>query len=681
MVPVHNCLDTAGSLYLRQHAGNPVHWQAWGEDALALAQGASKPVLLSIGYSACHWCHIMAEESFADFATAELINELFIPIKVDREERPDLDRLFLAAVARLGRPAGWPLTVFLTPEGVPYRGGGYYPPTAAFGLPAFKDVLRQSAAQYYDDPAAASRLGWSAISAIGAGRRTKGTIAITASLLDRTAHELARSIDWLYGGFGTEPPKFPHAGAHEILLRSWARSGNAALLDAALGSLEKMCDGAIYDHVGGGFHRYAVDDRWRVPHFEKMLCDNAVLASLLVKAWQASHAQVLKRRLVRLVEWLLRDMRLADGSFASSLASYPSSMDGAAHGGEGACYSWAPGELAAVLGERRNLFAAVYAEADEGPFTPRRTIYRNHGADDDEARVQPVLDELLAYRNRRGQAARDDKVLADWNGLMIGALADAGLALDRDDWIEAACRAFGAVRDVLANQAGLSHCAFEAAAGPAGFLDDYAAMAQAALSLYEATGDWDHVVQATQWVRTLDQDFWDTEAGGYFLEAAGPGVMQRQALIDETVAPSGNGMMLGVLSRLAVLTGVVWYRDRAEAIMRRFADRLTRASLSGATALNNSQALNLLTQIVIVGNPADPARAKLLRAATSCLVPDRLLVVSNVGTELLPNHPASGKTMLGGRSTAYVCVGVTCFAPTADPDELGMLLTKAARVG
>jgi uncharacterized protein YyaL (SSP411 family) len=667
--PPGNDLHGASSPYLRQHASNPVHWQNWSPGTFALAAAAGKPVLLSIGYSACHWCHVMARESFADPATAAVMNDLFVCIKVDREERPDLDRLFLGALARLGRQAGWPLTAFLTPQAELFWGGGYFPPVPSFGLPAFTDVLADASRRFL---AGGARPAHRPDAARG------DAASISTRLLDRLANDLAGSIDWLYGGFGLNPPKFLHAGGHELLLRAWARTKQPGLLDAAVGSLTAMCHGAIYDHVGGGFHRYAVDDRWRVPHFEKMLCDNALMLSLLVKAWQATGATIFADHSAQTIGWLVREMRLPDGAFASSQSAGAAEGDGAA-ADEGLPYTWDAGELRQALGSRHELFATVYGTSDEGPFAPRSVLFRQAEASASSPALQDLLERLRRARRRRAVPGRDDKVLADWNGLAITALAEAGLAFARADWIAAARTAFDAVLRRLATGSALVHSAFGDRFGPPGFLEDYACMSQAALALYELSGDQHDWHWAQRWVDTLDDAFWDV--GGGYAMARDDGVpgASRQVLIDETAAPSGNGTMLGVLPRLAQLSGDERHRRRAEAIVQRFADRLSRASIAGATALNNSTAIASLVQVVLVGNPKEPATEALRHEVTSRLVPDRLLILADGHRELGAGHPAFGKASVGGRPTAFVCIGPVCLPPITAPLELARAL--AAPVG
>ena len=667
-----NRLAASASPYLRQHASDPVAWQPWDDAALSAARQQDRPIFLSIGYAACHWCHVMARESFADGATAELMNSAFVCIKVDREERPDLDRLFLGAVARLGRPAGWPLTVFLTPATEPYRGGGYYPREPAFGLPAFKQVLQDALAQFRAGPAVAAERGKQALQAATAPSRASGTVVISHALLNRVAHDLARSVDWLYGGFGADPPKFLHAGGHEILLHAFLRTGEAGLLSAATHSLGAICRGAVYDHVGGGFHRYAADDRWRVPHFEKMLCDNALMIGVLVKGWQASAEGAFAAAVAQTVAWLLRELKQPDGSFAASLSAEAGGSDV-----EGSAYTWRPGEIRQVLGaDLFGRFSQLYAESDEGPFAGSSVIYRQ---DEGPGEARDALDALLQARATRPPPFRDGKVLADWNGLAVAALAEAGLAWGRADWIAAAQTAFSAVVQRLGSGSALLHSALDDVAGPPGFLEDYAGLAQAALVLHEVTGDAAYAVQAQAWVQRLDAAFWDDVHGGYFLTEADAGSpAARQNLIDETVAPAGNGTMLAVLAKLASLTGEDRYRDRAARIIHRFGDRMTRASVAAATALNNGDLAGLV-QIVVVGHAGGCDTAAMMRAVGCSLLPARLLVLADPAAAWPQGHPARDKTTIDGSATAYVCAGTTCFAPVTSPDQLQTLLRQVVQ--
>ncbi len=667
-----NRLGQSGSLYLRQHKDNPVHWQPWDDDAFALAGTWDKPILLSVGYAACHWCHVMARESFADPATAALMNELFVCIKVDREERPDLDRFYLAAVARLGRPAGWPLTAFLMPDGTPFSGGGYFPPEPRFGLPAFREVLRETAASYRSAPGRAAKLGRVVTDAILA-RRPCVDAAVSPALLDHVSRALAAGIDRLYGGFGNDGPKFLHASGHGLLLRAWQRTSDTGFLDTVAGSVAQMANGAVFDHVGGGFHRYAVDDRWRVPHFEKMLNDNALMIRLATQLWQATKDTLFADRTRSTIEWLLREMRLPDGGFASSLAA-----DSA--GGEGAFYLWTEIELGDALGDRVQAFFGGFEAVADARLAGRLALIRSFEATDrthDDA-FGADLAGLRAVRERRGRPLRDDKCLADWNGLAIAALAEAGLAFDRADWITEAQNAFAAVVHKLGAGSRLAHSMASGMLTADGMLDDYAAMALAALALHEATADPAFLDHALGWEQVLDTQFWDDEEGGYFLTAMGAEQrIPRQKLIDETASPAGNGLMLAALARLYGLTRRDRFRHRFDGILRCFADRMSRAGLQAATALCNSQALEQLAQIVIVGD--GEVAAALWRSAARHYVADRLLVSVADNLTLPEDHPAHGKVTLQGRPAAYVCLGPRCLPPVSTPDALNHLLCNLRR--
>ncbi len=679
-----NRLGRCDSLYLRQHRDHPVHWQPWDDDAFALAGAWDKPILLSIGYAACHWCHVMARESFSDPATADLMNELFICIKVDREERPDLDRFYLAAVARLGRPAGWPLTAFLMPDGTPFSGGGYFPPEPRFGLPSFREVLRETAASYRSAPNRAAELGRVVIDTILAWRPS-ADVTIAPALLNHVSRALAGGIDTLYGGFGNDGPKFLHASGHELLLRAWQRTGDAMYLDTAAASVAQMTNGAVFDHVGGGFHRYAVDDRWRVPHFEKMLNDNALMIRLLTQLWQATKGPLFADRARSTVEWLLREMRLPDGCFGSSIAAdSPGEADSSGNadspGGEGVFYLWTNEELRNALGDRATAFLGAFEAVADERLAGRLALIRPLGATErahDDA-FDAELATLRAAREHRSRPLRDDKCLADWNGLAIAALAEAGLAFDRADWITEAEQAFAAVLRRLSAGSRLAHSAAGGSVAADGMLDDYAAMALAALALHEATGDAAFLGHAVAWEQVLDTQFWDDEEGGYFLTAMDAEQrIPRQKLIDENASPAGNGLMLAALARLYALTGRDRFRHRFEGIMRCFADRMSRAGLQAATALCHSQALGQHAQVVIVGDGEDATALR--RAAARHYLADRTLLRVADGATLPETHPAHGKAALHGRPAAYVCLGPRCLAPVSTVEALDDLLCNLRR--
>jgi len=464
-----------------------------------------------------------------------------------------------------------------------------------------------------------------------------------------------------------------HASGHELLLRAWHRTGDAMYLETVAGSVTQMANGAVFDHVGGGFHRYAVDDRWRVPHFEKMLNDNALMIRLLTQLWQATKDPLFAARARSTVEWLLREMRLPDGGFGSSLAA-----DSA--GGEGIFYLWTNEELRDALGDRAPAFLAAFEAVSDEQLAGRLALIRPFGATErtqDDA-LDAELAALRAARERRGRPLRDEKCLADWNGLAIVALAEAGLALNRADWITEAERAFAAVLRRLGAGQHLAHSAAGDATASNAMLDDYAAMALAALALLEATGNAAFLDHALGWEQILDTQFWDDEAGGYFLTAMNAEQrIPRQKLIDENASPAGNGLMLAALARLHALTGRDRFRHRFEGILRCFADRMSRAGLQAATGLCNSQALGQHAQIVIVGD--GEAAAALREAAARHYLADRLLLRMADGVTLPEGHPAHGKVALHGRPTAYVCFGPRCLPPAVTTEALDDMLCNLRR--
>ena len=671
--PAVNEMGGETSPYLLQHKDNPVHWQPWGEPAFARARAEGKPVLLSVGYAACHWCHVMARESFEDPEVAALINRLVVPIKVDREERPDLDHLYQAALAAMDQPGGWPLTLFLTPDGAPFWGGTYFPPVARYGRPGFPTALAQVVETYRTRPEVVAR----AAAALG-GRlaglgeaRSGGPVALET--VNAVAARVARAVDPVFGGLGAAP-KFPHCPAFELLWRAWARSGEESYRTAVVNTLTRMSQGGLYDHLGGGFARYATDSEWLVPHFEKMLYDNAQLIDLLTLVWQETRSPLFAARVAETVGWLLREMVTADGAFAGTL-------DADSEHEEGRYYVWTAREIERVLGPDAERFAGAYDVTPAGNWEGVTILNRRDapalGDSEEEAELARLRARLLDERARRIRPARDDKVLADWNGLAIAALARAALAFDRDDWLVAAERAFGRVCDLLETGDRLHHSWCGGRRGVPAFLDDYGAMASAALAVYEAGGAPAYLDRARRWESVADRLFWDSKEGGYFLTAAdaeSPLVRARSAFDGAT--PSGNGLMLGVLARLHALTGIAGYRERAEAVVSAFSGDLAGNALGLATLLNNLECLERPVVITLVGDPAAAETRELQRAVLAVSLPDRVLMVVAPGTQLPPLHPAHGKGMVAGRPTAYICVGQSCGPPLTDAADVATSLVR-----
>ena len=667
--PTTNQLAAETSPYLLQHRDNPVHWQPWGPEAFATARRENRPVLLSIGYAACHWCHVMAHESFEDEETAAVMNEGFVNIKVDREERPDVDAIYQSAIALLGEHGGWPLTMFVTPAGEPFWGGTYFPPTAKFGRPAFRDLLRKVVEVYHGEPDRVTNQAAALRAAIEDLARPKGAGTVPTDFIDRVAAHLVDAVDPVHGGFG-QAPKFPQPNLFELLWRSWKRTRQPSLRDAVTRTLERMSQGGIYDHIGGGFARYATDAEWLVPHFEKMLYDNAQLIDLLALVWQETRSPLHGARIEETVDWIVRDMTLEGGGFAASL-------DADSEGREGLFYLWSPAEIDRLLGADADAFKAAYDVTDTGNWEGANIPNRRHGPaflddalEDRLARCRAVLREA---RDQRIKPCRDDKVLADWNGLAIAALAHAGLAMGRPRWIAAAADAFAFVRDHLGaggpgEGARLLHAWCGGTARHPATLDDYAAMARAALALFEATGDGAYLDRAESWVAAADRHYLDGEAGGYFLTADDTGdLITRTKTATDAAVPSGNGLMVTVLARLYHLTGGQAYRERAEGIVTAFGGEISSNIGAYASLLNGYDLLHGATEIVIVGARDAPDTRALLDAVFTVSLPNRTLTVVPPDAPLRDGHPAAGKGQIDGAATLYVCTRAACSPPVSAP--------------
>src|SRR6516225_7143114 len=484
-----NRLAHETSPYLLQHKSNPVDWWPWGPAALDEAKRSNKPILLSVGYAACHWCYVMAHESFEDAATAAVMNDLFVNIKVDREERPDIDQIYMSALHLLGERGGWPLTMFLTPGGEPFWGGTYFPKTSRYGRPGFVEVLRNVARIFHEEPQSIEQNRAALMGRLAQSARPQGRVVIGRAELDRAAEQIGASIDPVHGGL-RGAPKFPQAMILEYLWRAGQRTGQARYFAAVELTLERICQGGIYDHLGGGFSRYSVDERWLVPHFEKMLYDNALLLELLALAYQRSANELFRRRARETVAWLAREMTTAEGAFCASL-------DADSEGEEGKFYVWSLPEIMTVLGEDdAAFFAAHYDVTPGGNFEGHNILNRlKHlpRSMEDEKKLAPMRETLLATRAKRVRPGLDDKVLADWNGLMIAALVNAGLVFEEPHWLEMTARAFLFVDAKMTHGDRLGHSWRAGKLLVPGLASDHAAMIRAALALHEATGEHAHL--------------------------------------------------------------------------------------------------------------------------------------------------------------------------------------------
>lgn len=676
-----NLLDLETSPYLLQHKDNPVHWRPWGPAALAEAKAAGKPILLSIGYAACHWCHVMAHESFENPEIAAVMNELFVSIKVDREERPDIDAIYMSALHLLGAQGGWPLTMFLTPDGEPFWGGTYFPPESRWGQPGFVDIMKRIDHVWHEERETVDQNRVALVQRLGlmsAGAGDNGTLRPDS--VEQLAAKLINSVDFSRGGLsGT--PKFPNPPIFRLFWLAYRKTGEPSYKRAVDLLLDRMSEGGIYDHIGGGYARYSVDDRWLVPHFEKMLYDNAQIVELLTQAWLDDRNKLFERRLRETIGWVAREMVTANGAFAAS-------HDADSEGEEGKFYVWSAAELQEFLGTNADEFAQIYDVSPRGNFEGHNILNRLHlrekPDDETEERMTRIRELLFTVRDARVHPGWDDKVLADWNGLMIAALAGAAMALDEPEWLALAETAFDAIvrdqtRTDSAGNSRLLHSYRAAKAQHEGMLDDYANMARAALVLHEATGDDGYLRRAEAWASTVDAHFRDSEGGGYFFTADdAEALIVRSRSATDNAVPAGNGVMVEVLARLALLTGNEVWRERAEQLVSTFASAVASQAPSHATLLTGFDLLLNADQIVIVGDRGDPDTRAMLDTVFSVSLPNRVLQVVPDGAALPAGHPASDKTRVGGHATAYICHGRTCSLPITDASALRDALNGAA---
>ena len=668
-----NRLAGETSPYLLQHQHNPVEWWPWGPEALAEAKRTGKPILLSVGYAACHWCHVMAHESFEDEGVAAVMNDLFVNIKVDREERPDIDQIYMSALHLIGEQGGWPLTMFLTPAGEPVWGGTYFPKTSRYGRPAFTDVLREVARLFREEPDRIDQSRRSLIGRLAERARPEGKVVIGRSELDGIARRFASLIDRTHGGI-RGAPKFPQCSVLDLLWRAGQRTGDAAYYDLVELTLDRICQGGIYDHLGGGFSRYSVDERWLVPHFEKMLYDNAQLLELLALAHARSGHPLFRIRARETVAWLAREMTTPQGAFCASL-------DADSEGEEGKFYVWSHDEVMRLLGiEDGTLFAEVYDVTPNGNFEGHNIL--NHLKDlprsmgrskEDEEKLAGLRQKLLAARDQRIRPGLDDKVLADWNGLMIAALANAGSLLDEPSWITMAARAFAFIAGEMTREDRLGHSWREGRLLFPGLASDFAAMIKAALALTEATGERGYLERALVWQRALDRHYGDPQTGGYLLTAddAEGLVVRPNSTLDDAI-PNPNALAAQNLVRLAVLAGDDAWREAADRLFDGILP-LAAENLFGHAALLNALDLRLrAAEIIIVGEGTEP----LMRAARALPFLDRIVLRAPSADALSPTHPARAKLAAAPAGAAFICIGETCSLPVSNPGDLAGAVTS-----
>jgi uncharacterized protein YyaL (SSP411 family) len=654
-----NRLAQATSPYLLQHKHNPVDWWQWGPEALAEARRLNRPILLSVGYAACHWCHVMAHESFEDEKTARVMNELFVNIKVDREERPDIDQIYMNALHILGEQGGWPLTMFLTPAGEPVWGGTYFPNTSRYGRPAFTDILHEVSRLFREEPEKIEQNRVALLARLAEKARTAGKVTVGASELDVAAGQIGNMFDPVNGGL-RGAPKFPQPAMLEMLWRAGMRTGDARFFETVEHSLERMSAGGIYDHLGGGFSRYSVDDRWLVPHFEKMLYDNAQLLELLALAFQRSCNPVFRERALETVGWLEREMTTQEGGFCASL-------DADSEGEEGKFYVWSKQEIEDVLGaENAAYFAAFYDVSSGGNFEGHNILNRLNDLPrsiEDEHRLAMLRPMLHKKRETRVRPGLDDKILADWNGLMIAALVNAGIVLDRPGWLTLAARAFDFVAQQMMQNQRLGHSWRAGKLRFPGLASDFAAMIRAALALYEATGERTYLERALAWQGAFDVHYADPDTGGYYLSADdADDLLLRPHSTQDDATPNPNAVAAQNLVRLAVLSGDDRWRAQADRLIEGILSTAER-NLFGHVALLNALDLRLRgAEIVVTGPDAD----RLAQAALKLPYLDRIVLRVGAAAELPAAHPAQDKIKAAAGNAAFVCVGERCSLPVTE---------------
>ncbi len=655
-----NRLGQEKSPYLLQHAGNPVHWWPWSQAALAQAEETRQPILLSIGYAACHWCHVMAHESFEDAETAALMNQHFVNIKVDREERPDIDHIYMAALHALGEHGGWPLTMFLTPDAAPFWGGTYFPPEPRWGRPSFRQLLVAVAdAVRLGDSAVGSNRAALARALVASAAPQPGN-AITPDLLPRVGKAYLRRIDLLHGGL-SGAPKFPNAPVFRFLFQL---GGEFRAPVHAL--LRHMSQGGIYDHLGGGYARYSTDAEWLVPHFEKMLYDNAQLLELLAFAHAAAPDPLYVERAVETADWLCRDMSVA-GAFAAS-------EDADSEGEEGRFYVWTAAEIAAVLGPAAAEFASAYDVTPQGNWEGRAILRRvtTRGSAEQEQSLAASRAALCAVRARRPRPGRDDKVLADWNGLAIAALARAACVFDRPEWLLRARDAYGRILALLGMRDGrVQHAWREDRVTAAGLLEDQAAMARAALTLFEITGEPGYLSDSVRIAGAARRWFGDTDGSlfGTASDATDVPVLRPRSAAD-SATPNAQALLAETWARLHHLTGEPEFRGLAQAIIDAYGG--AGDALAGMpTLLGAAHMLEAATTVVVSGSLSGAGAQSLLRTALAAADPALCVLRIPQSAPLPKLHPAHGKTPPPGtEASAFVCRAGTCSLALSDAAAL-----------
>jgi uncharacterized protein len=680
-----NRLAQETSPYLLQHAHNPVDWYPWGEEALTRARVEDKPILLSVGYSACHWCHVMERESFENEDIARLMNEHYVCIKVDREERPDVDAVYMTAVQSLTGHGGWPMTVFLTPDGRPFWGGTYFPPEDRQGMPGFPRVLTALAQTYREQRDQIESRAGQITEHLRNARDFRAPGDLVPELLDHAARALGQSFDQQNGGFGGAP-KFPAAMALDFLLRYWRRTGQDNALHLVQFTLGKMARGGIYDHLGGGFHRYAVDAIWLVPHFEKMLYDNALLARVYLHAWQATGDSGYRRIVEETLDYVLREMTDPAGGFYST-------QDADSEGVEGKFFVWTPAEIEAVIGtDGARLFNAYYGVTEHGNFEHKNILNVTRDLrvvaaeqDVDIERLRASLADsrrrLFDAREQRIHPGRDDKVLTAWNGMLLRALAEAAAVLGREDYHVAAVRNAEFLTSAMMRDGRVLRSWKAGEAKIDGYLEDYALLIDGLLGVHELTFDAGRLEQARALADQMLDLFWDEEIAGFYDTARdAEALIVRPRDVLDNATPSGNSVAVSVLLRLGLLLGNEEYVRRATTVLGSLREAMTRypsafGELLGALDFQ----LGAPLEFAVVGPPADPGTRALLAEVYRRYLPNKVVAGRAPEDETLTSMSPlmEGRGQINGLATAYLCQQYTCLRPVDSPADLALQIDRS----
>jgi uncharacterized protein YyaL (SSP411 family) len=681
-----NRLINETSPYLLQHAHNPVDWFPWGDEAFEIARREQKPILLSIGYSACHWCHVMEHESFENEAIAKLMNENFVNIKVDREERPDLDQIYMSAVQMMTQHGGWPMTVFLTPEAVPFYAGTYFPPADRYNMPGFPRVLISIADAYRERPDDIQQTAASVLTELKRATATlESSELLSTELLDAAYRGITKNYDLTNGGFGGAP-KFPPAMSLEFLLHTFYRTGNQQALEIVRDTCRKMAEGGIYDQLGGGFHRYSTDARWLVPHFEKMLYDNALLSRLYLHHYQVTHDEAARAVAEGILDYVVREMTDRAGGFYST-------QDADSEGVEGKFFVWSLEEVNELLGERdATLFAAYYNITSAGNFEGENILNVTRDLSEVASATSVTNDELraslhrsrrilFAAREKRVKPARDEKVLTAWNGLMLRSFAEAAAILNRSDYLAVAKNNARFVLDNLRRDGLLLRTYKDGQAKLNAYLEDYAFFIDGLVTLFETSGELQWLEEAHTLTATMMDEFWDDEEGGFFFTGRShEGLIVRSKDFFDNATPAGNSVAAEVLLRIGLLTDNSDYQRRAATILRLMATSIQRyASGFGRLLCALDFYLGTPKEIAIIGDSSASETQLLLNEIWKPYLPNKVVA------QALPDDTRAARLIpllrnrpqLDNSATAYVCEHFTCAKPATSPSELAAQLINA----